>query len=432
MKKLCLYTLFISFGHCFYLSAKSFEYCFNKLEAESSRQSVIKLSYFTSLSEFNKVVLDPDDLAKCLRIRKLIRLVLHKDWIDILPIVNTLKLSKFLRKYDKYNDINSCGYFIDNDNEVSKYPLIISNKRMFINLEGYDEAYKKGGFKSFSRTIDIENEKIYANLASGVSGKSLYKSNKREFDFMTNLKNHTFVTTFVDWQYLLYKNRGGDFVKSFVFQSELYAGDLFKNKKEINEKNSWDILFISALLGLESILQSGFVHRDIKPENILVSKDLSKAAYTDFGFALSRQDPRFGKGIAGTLGYIAPEICNRKQNRLDIYLSADDAEKSEIFSLGLSFYSLIIGWDQYLNSVKNLNKLYLGKNRKSLPALGVYREAASNLTLAYDEVLTKVDKENSLINIIIHMVDPDPASRVSINEIKELIERLNVRVEEIF
>lgn len=59
----------------------------------------------------------------------------------------------------------------------------------------------------------------------------------------------------------------------------------------------------------------GIVHRDIKPENLLLSeKDISQAIVkvTDFGLARSVSIDDLATTTAGTPGYVAPEIVEKK------------------------------------------------------------------------------------------------------------------------
>jgi serine/threonine protein kinase/tetratricopeptide (TPR) repeat protein len=80
------------------------------------------------------------------------------------------------------------------------------------------------------------------------------------------------------------------------------------------------------------------LHRDIKPENIMLSAD-GWVKLCDFGLAKwartpgSDATPRSGSGLKGTIGYIAPEVWQRRE---------PDA-RADIYSLGVVFYEMLAG-----------------------------------------------------------------------------------------
>jgi serine/threonine-protein kinase len=97
-----------------------------------------------------------------------------------------------------------------------------------------------------------------------------------------------------------------------------------------------------AAVGLANAHQAGFIHRDIKPANLLVdSKGVLKIL--DLGLARLAQGPseiaQNGNWVSGTPDYIAPEqILNRP----------DLDGRADIYSLGLTFYYLLVGRRPYI------------------------------------------------------------------------------------
>jgi serine/threonine protein kinase/formylglycine-generating enzyme required for sulfatase activity len=80
--------------------------------------------------------------------------------------------------------------------------------------------------------------------------------------------------------------------------------------------------------------KQGLVHRDVKPGNILIDP-AGKPFVVDFGLALREQDLGQGPRYAGTPSYMSPEQARGEGHRVD--------GRSDIFSLGLVFYELLVG-----------------------------------------------------------------------------------------
>jgi len=88
-------------------------------------------------------------------------------------------------------------------------------------------------------------------------------------------------------------------------------------------------LGIEVCAALEACATRNIIHRDIKPENILVSEN-GVFKLGDFGIAKTAEKTQTGT-MAGTFGYMAPEVANRKH-----YGSSAD-----IYSLGMVLYWLM-------------------------------------------------------------------------------------------
>ncbi len=95
-----------------------------------------------------------------------------------------------------------------------------------------------------------------------------------------------------------------------------------------------------AAAGLHHAHEKGFIHRDVKPANLMLTKVGGGIKILDMGLARSFTDSKdaltanLAEGdIAGTVDYLSPEQAMNQP--LD--------ERSDIYSLGATFYSLVAG-----------------------------------------------------------------------------------------
>ena len=124
-------------------------------------------------------------------------------------------------------------------------------------------------------------------------------------------------------------SRGGDM--EYIVM-ELIDGITLKQYMEKRGQLNWreSLHFITQIMrGLSHAHSRGIIHRDIKPQNILVSENRTYKL-ADFGIAKVSEKTESGT-MAGTNGYIAPEVANRQKYGKEV----------DIYSLGMVLYWLM-------------------------------------------------------------------------------------------
>ncbi len=138
------------------------------------------------------------------------------------------------------------------------------------------------------------------------------------------------------------KDLGEDSEGHYIVMEWIEGSDL---GELIQEKGKLDLdaaleLFRSICNGVSYAHRHSVIHRDIKPQNILVSQD-GTPKIVDFGLARMGRESDYsvsGMGM-GTAAYVAPEQ-RRDAKRAD--------HRSDIFSLGKTFYYMITGEDPHV------------------------------------------------------------------------------------
>lgn len=122
---------------------------------------------------------------------------------------------------------------------------------------------------------------------------------------------------------------GGDLVK--YYRSHIGALPIVDREQEVAE------ILVQALSGLITMHNRGIIHNDIKPSNILLTDGPQrKSMLIDLGAAEHIANPTLQNSATvfiGTASYADP----------DRYFSHSNSFKSDIFSMGVSLYSLVTG-----------------------------------------------------------------------------------------
>lgn len=131
------------------------------------------------------------------------------------------------------------------------------------------------------------------------------------------------------------------------------------------QKNKISVEVIRTICYLHS---QNILHRDIKPENIIVDMQSLNLKFIDFGLALNTKSSNQKiKGIAGTHGYMAPEICRGEKYSFP----------ADIYSFGMTLFFI---WTQ--EHPVRPSQLYLYMKR--IPR--IYEEIIFNCTSNIPEV----------------------------------------------
>lgn len=181
--------------------------------------------------------------------------------------------------------------------------------------------------------------------------------------------------------------------ENYVFFVMEYAkkGDLLNYMKtsgvmpEFRAKN----IFFDVVLGLEFLHARNVIHRDIKLDNILLS-DKFRAKIADFGISKINPPGNLLYEQCGTPAYLAPEIIKNK---------GYTGFATDIWSLGVLLHTLLLGKVPF--KAETLEKLY---------EIIVCQE----LVIPDKPYITEECKD-----IIQKMLDKNPATRITIAQIKE-------------
>jgi len=158
-------------------------------------------------------------------------------------------------------------------------------------------------------------------------------------------------------------------------------------------------LMIKMLEGFSHAHQAGVIHRDIKPANILIS-DKGNLKITDFGIAkITTGEDRTTANIKlGTLCYMSPEQLT----------TADVDERSDIYSLGMTFYEMLAG------------QLPFTKDQRENPGALTLRISSSEPFPLPSNFYPHIPKR--IENIVMRMLEKDINKRYS--SLKEVLNEL--------
>ena len=352
------------------------------------------------------------------------------DFIDVVRVVS------YIRSKQKKNIFGSSKYtniYVHPSDGILRIPLqFYDNNHVYIHFKNFDSGKKFGGYKTFSRSMDFDSGKIFACLVAPIHREKDKTSLLRELSIQLSLSSVSYVLGLRDVG--LYQGyRKGSLVHKFTFQTELFESDLsvFYSKKASPPRMLK--LMLQASKAVSQMHRMGYIHRDIKPANFFV-KDVGgnpRLVIADFGLSQATAKPQFGRHLAGTRGYIDPQISlNHVKNRWACR-SVKECELGDIYSLGISFYSLIKGRQNTLKLITSkINHIALPKDKQNPPPTHWIYKYLKDLDRAYQNASLKhsyPDHEGllwSLEELAWRMINPNPQKRPSLNMLIDELEHL--------
>ena len=183
--------------------------------------------------------------------------------------------------------------------------------------------------------------------------------------------------------------------KTYIVTKFVRGGDLLSYLSErgvdkLPEAQAHTI-FKQLTVGIRDIHEAGIVHRDLKHLNIFLSdtSETPRVKIGDFGLACRLREDECIKKMAGTIGFMAPEVI--KDEPADF--------KSDVWSLGIILYALI-----------SSGVPFCGENRDKTA-----ENIISQQLTFHREVWQTIS--DPCKDLLIRMLDKDQEARISIDEV---------------
>ena len=270
-------------------------------------------------------------------------------------VENIFKAVNYLSKFRNiFFNNNESVYVYDRPGFFAFEFQVYIDGTVFIHLGEKDPKKAHGGFKKFSRSLRLEDNKLFGSLRFPLSNKEKVENLKEELKIMRAMEK---VPHNLGFDYFgIYEISSIDKEKNYegIFQTELYQSTL--EKYNITKTSIKDLmtLLLQASKAVESFHKKGYAHRDIKQDNFLVNSfGMGKYHLTlaDYGLSEKASLTPTINSLLGTKAYKDPYFCELERVDIQHKLGFSDKKNADIFSLGMVFYQMMF----YNHELRDLN-----------------------------------------------------------------------------
>ena len=305
-----------------------------------------------------------------------------------------VKISSFINKNYK-EIIFSSQDEIEMRSFIHELQLLTNHRELEDKYQKLKEIYRGSMSQLFLGKNIEDNSQVAIKQVSlnSLDKKKSYETILWENDILKFLQKSSHPN--IVKTYDIYRNQDFFFFVIEYIPSGNLKNFLLENRSKLSFKELKTIMFqiASAVMFIHS---HGIVHRDLKPENVLIKKNekgelIIKLIDFGFGRVLGRLD--FVNEPYGTFYYASPEILNKTPYGF----------KTDIWSLGVIFYLIVVGVNPF------------GENEKDLK---IIQKNINNAIFTFPEGLTIDSKIKEMIT---QCLSVDQKKRPKIEDITKIL-----------
>jgi len=214
-------------------------------------------------------------------------------------------------------------------------------RELLTEVLGYEVTTSLIGKGSYSKVVygidKISKKKVAVKMVDLKYHRNYYE---RELAALSSVPRHKsivqLITHFEDWE-----NQIGYLIEEYIRAATLEDYVREKTQKVgLKEKEALGI-FEQLLEAVNHVHIRSFTHHDLKPENVLYDPLTDRIRLIDFGLALKMDEDDYVDHCAGSPLYMAPEVLHNT--------GSHNAIKSDVWSLGIFLFYLLVGDTPYLS-----------------------------------------------------------------------------------